>query len=246
MELKKNPKADLRNKITLFFQIGLILVLLITWRAIEFKTYDRVIAEKVEEEFIPVEEEDIPITKMQYRKPPPPPPPPPVIDIIKVVEDKEVVQETVFEKTEVEEEDDIPDAPIDFGDPGEDTGDEEIGDVPFAMISESPLFPGCEKEKGFKARKDCMQEKITKFVNRKFDRGIGQEVGLSGLQRVFVAFKIDKNGNVVDIKARGKHPRLQQEAQRVIGLLPKMKPGKQRDKPVGVLYSLPIAFRVDD
>ncbi len=80
MELKKNPKVDLRSKSTLFLQIGLILVLLITWGGIEYKTYDRQIAE-VEEEIIIIEEEieDIPITKMVFRKPPPPPLPTPSI-----------------------------------------------------------------------------------------------------------------------------------------------------------------------
>ena len=47
MELKKNPKVDLRSKSTLFLQIGLILVLLLTWGGIEYKTYERQIAEEV-------------------------------------------------------------------------------------------------------------------------------------------------------------------------------------------------------
>ncbi|MGA9324525.1 MAG: energy transducer TonB, partial [Salegentibacter sp.] len=37
-----------------------------------------------------------------------------------------------------------------------------------------------------------------------------------------------------------------QEAARVINSLPKMQPGKQRGKPVGVMYSLPIIFQVQD
>ena len=45
--------------------------------------------------------------------------------------------------------------------------------------------------------------------------------------------------------ARAPHKRLQQEAIRVVKLLPKMIPGKQRGRPVGVKYSLPIAFKVE-
>jgi len=41
MEPKKNPKADLRKRSLLFFQIGLIAVLLISWRAIEHKSYEK-------------------------------------------------------------------------------------------------------------------------------------------------------------------------------------------------------------
>jgi len=63
------------------------------------------------------------------------------------------------------------------------------------------------------------------------------------MQRISVIFKIDKNGNVIDIRARAPHPRLVKEAIRVLNMLPKMKPGIQRGKPVVVPYSLPINFQ---
>ena len=248
MELKKNPKVDLRSKSTIFLQIGLILVLLLTWGGIEYKTYERHIAEVVEEVVILEEEEEvIPITKIVFRKPPPPPPPPPSIEIIEVVEDKEEVKETVFEETDVEEEEDIPEEVPDFSEVEDDgAGEEVIADVPFAVIQEVPIFPGCEKKKGKAAKKACMESKISKYVLRKFDTGLGSELGLSGIQRIFCQFKISKTGDIVDVKARAPHPKLQQEAIRVVSSLPKMTPGQQRNKPVGVLYALPITFRVDD
>lgn len=246
MELKKNPKVDLRNKSLLFLQIGLVLVLFFTWRGIEYKTYEKQIAEKEEEVYIEEIEEDIPITKMVFRKPPPPPPPPPTIEIIEVIDDKEPEPETVFEETEVEEEEDIPEEVPDFNEVDDGEGyEEEIGDVPFALIQEAPLFPGCEKEKGALNRKNCMSSKIDKWVQRKFNTDLGQELGLSGIQKIFVQFKIDKTGKVVDIRARAPHPRLQQEAQRVIEGLPQMKPAKQRNRAVGVIYTKPITFRID-
>jgi protein TonB len=39
---------------------------------------------------------------------------------------------------------------------------------------------------------------------------------------------------------------LEKEAIKVVSSLPKMIPGKQRGKAVGVLYSLPILFQVED
>ena len=42
MEPKKNPKVDLNKNSSLYFVIGLSLVLLITWRVIEWKTYKNV------------------------------------------------------------------------------------------------------------------------------------------------------------------------------------------------------------
>ena len=41
MEPKKNPKADIRRNSSLFFAVGLALMLLITNYAINYKTYDK-------------------------------------------------------------------------------------------------------------------------------------------------------------------------------------------------------------
>ncbi len=65
-------------------------------------------------------------------------------------------------------------------------------------------------------------------------------------KRIFVLFRIDKNGKVTDVRARAPHPRLQKEVVDVIGSLPTMTPGSQRGRPVAVKYSLPILFQVLD
>ena len=124
--------------------------------------------------------------------------------------------------------------------------EEEVADVPFAVIEDVPIFPGCENLKNNNERKACMSEKISKYVNKEFDTDLGSELGLSGINRVIVQFRIDEKGNIGQVRARAPHPRLEKEAARVINSLPKMKPGKQRGKPVGVMYSLPIAFKVQD
>jgi len=122
---------------------------------------------------------------------------------------------------------------------------EEDVEVPFAVIENVPVFPGCERGNNEKKRK-CMSEKIAKFVQRKFNTDLAGDLGLTGRQRISVIFKIDKSGNVTGVRARAPHPRLEKEAQRVINLLPKMQPGKQRGKAVIVPYSLPIIFQVQD
>jgi len=121
-----------------------------------------------------------------------------------------------------------------------------IGDVPFGVIENVPVFPGCENLKNNIQRKNCMSEKIDEFVKKEFNADLGSQLGLKGVNRVIVQFKIDKEGNVTDVRSRAPHPRLEQEAARVINSLPKMIPGKQRGKPVGVMYSLPIVFQVQD
>lgn len=109
-----------------------------------------------------------------------------------------------------------------------------------------PIYPGCESAQGNAAKKKCMSEKVQKFVIKKFDTGLAGDLGLEGRQRISVQFKIDKNGNITNVLARAPHPRLEKEAKDVINALPKMTPGKQRGKPVGVLYSLPIVFAVEN
>lgn len=241
MKPKKNPKADLSRRSVLFFQIGMVLMLFITWRAIEWKTYDREAIDTGMVDMDAFEEEDVPITELNTPPPPPPPPPPPAPEIIDIVEDEEEVEETIIESTETNQDEIVEVEEVEVVEE-----EEEIGDVPFAVIEDVPVFPGCENQKNNQARKDCMSEKINEFVNKRFNTGLGSDLGLSGINRIYVQFRIEKNGEVTVLGARAPHPRLQQEAERVVNMLPKMQPGKQRGQAVGVLYSLPITFRVQD
>ncbi|WP_235923409.1 M56 family metallopeptidase [Psychroflexus aurantiacus] len=120
----------------------------------------------------------------------------------------------------------------------------KTGDVPFAVIESVPVFPGCEGLATNKERKECMSKKISQFVNENFDTGLAKTLELTGVNRVYVQFKIDKTGKIVDVRARAPHPDLQAEGERVISKLPEMQPGKQKGEKVGVLYSLPITFQM--
>jgi len=117
-------------------------------------------------------------------------------------------------------------------------------EVPFAIIETVPVYPGCEKALGLHAQKKCMSNKISEFVSRKFNTDLAQKHGLEGRQRINVIFKIDKTGTVVGIRAKSNEEILEQEAIRVIKLLPKMKPGMQKGKVVTVPYAIPIVFEV--
>ncbi|WMI66327.1 M56 family metallopeptidase [Aestuariibaculum sp. YM273] len=119
-------------------------------------------------------------------------------------------------------------------------------EVPFAYIENVPLFPGCESLESNTERKNCMSQAITKFVGEHFNTDLANSLDLEGRQRINVVFKINEEGNVVDVRARAPHPVLEAEAERVINLLPKMQPGKQKGKVVTVPYSLPIVFQVAD
>ncbi|MEX1383446.1 energy transducer TonB [Lutibacter sp.] len=239
MQIKKNPKANLENYSKLFMQLGLVLALLVVYLAIEKKTYDRVI-ENLGPVVLNMDDEEQTIEIEQVKPPEPKTPPPPTPDKIEVVEDEEEIEETVIESTETDE-----DEAVEVEEIIEVEEEEEVmEDVPFAIIEDVPVYPGC---KGNKAElRACLQEQITKHVNRKFNADLASDLGLApGVKRIFVVFKIDKTGNITDVMARAPHKRLQEEAIRVVNSLPKMTPGKQRGRPVGVKYSLPIAFKVE-
>ena len=234
MELKKNPKADLTKNSGLYFVAGLAFILFISWQAIEWKTYEKSLygyeALNVEED----DEEDVPITE-QIKTPPPPPPPPPAPEVIEVVEDEEEVEETVIESTETDEEEIIEIVEVEEV--------EEDIDVPFAVIEDVPIFPGCEKVAKAE-RRACFQDKMNRHIRKNFRYPeIAQEMGIQG--RVYVQFVIAKDGSITSIRMRGPDKNLEKEAARIIGKLPKMTPGKQRGRPVRVPFSIPITFRLN-
>jgi len=117
--------------------------------------------------------------------------------------------------------------------------------VPFAMIHNVPVFPGCEGTED--ELRQCLQEKITSHINNNFNTSLSKGLGLSaGVKKIFVMFTIDKNGVVSNVQARAPHLALADEAKRVVNLLPKMKPGTYNSDNVEVKYSLPIAFKVGE
>ena len=237
MQKKKNKKADIGRNSAHYFALALAFILFIAYGTINYKTFDKSLFDSDKLLIDELDDEEVPITE-QIKPPPPPPPPPPAPEVIEIVEDEEEIEETVIESTETDQEEEIEIEEIEIEEVEEDV------EVPFAVIENVPVFPGCKGSNSKK--KKCMSEKIAKFVQRRFNTDLAGDLGLSGRQRINVIFKIDKRGNVTSVRARAPHPRLEKEAVRVIKLLPKFEPGKQRGKAVIVPYSLPIIFQVQD
>jgi len=240
MELKKNPKADLKKNSSFYFAIGFAAIMLITYLVINYRTFEKQDYQIAQLDLGDLEEEEIPLTEIN-QTPPPPPPPPAAPEVIEIVEDEAEVEETVIESTETDEAEEV----VEVEEVEVEEVEEEV-DVPFSVIENVPVFPGCERKKNNADRKKCMSDKITKFVNKKFNTDLAADLGLTGRQKILVMFKIDKRGDIVGVRARAPHPALKKEAERVIKSLPKFKPGMQRGKAVNVPYSLPIIFQVED
>jgi len=246
METKKSDSVNLESYTKLFRLLGLVLTLWVVYLAFEYKVYEKssnglniVTSTGLEEE-----EKALDVVIEQSIPPPPPPPSVSTPDLIEVVEDKIDVEETVLESTETDESDKI--EVVDVSNIEEVEEEENfVEDVPFAIIEDVPIYPGCEKEKDNNSKKKCLSKSIQKLVGKNFDPDLAAELGLPpGKVKIYVQFKITDKGTIEILGARAPHKRLEKEAKRVVSLLPKMTPGKQRGRPVNVTYMLPIVFQI--
>lgn len=248
MKPKKNPRLDLNKKRLLFFQIGLVLVLFISWRGIELKVYDKpnsaelVYFDDFPEEITPIkyeiekektkEVQKQASTKREAKK---------AKDKYEVVpDDKKQILDSLYKpQTTPRTGKDI--------EPKLDTIDDyvPVAKIPFLLVQKSPVFPGCEEMQNNADRKACLNEKIHRFIMKNFDRDIVSELHLSDqILRTQVLFTLNSEGEIVEIQAKGPHPRLEKEAVRIIGMLPKISPGRHNGQAVKVLFSIPIALEV--
>ena len=217
MEPKKNPEISLEKKKGLFFQIGLVVTLVIVLGAFEWKSYEKVDYNLGQLNLDDLEEEIIPITRQEITPPPPPPPPPEVIVIVEDI--VEIVDEAKIETTESDEM-----VAIEI----EEESDEEF----FMVVENMPEFPGGDLG-------------LMKYIQKNVKYPpIAKEYNITG--KVYVSFIVDKSGSVTDVKiARGVDKSLDAEALRVVKSLPKYKPGKQRGKAVRVMFTIPINFTLN-
>jgi protein TonB len=248
-EVKRSQKhdANLQKNSTLYFQIGLILCLLGTYSLFEMQFQDK----KIMPDSVTIEEVATIDVAPDYR-----------VEVVQKRQEPVKRSATLIDKYE-EVKDDTPDLeqeiftpddpkptiePVNPDSIPEDDDDPEDDDVfvPFAKIEKVPVYPGCERKKTNDDKRKCMSQKISKLVSKKFNTDVASEHGITGLQKITTQFTVDKNGNITNIKIRGPHPALEREANRVINKIPSMKPGYQQDKPVGVIYNLPIKFMVRD
>ena len=227
MEVKKSPKADLEKKKTTGLLIGYVLALAVMFIAFEWSERDKVINIDTGMGEVYFEEEIIPITEQEEQKTPPPPPEAPKAEeIIEIAENDANVEETTIQASdETDKAVEVKYVPVEVEE--EEVEEQQI----FQVVEEMPEFPGGMAE--------CMKW-LSK--NMKYPT-ISQENGVQG--RVIVQFVVNRDGSIVDaVVARGVDPYLDKEALRVVGLMPKWKPGKQRGKEVRVKYTLPVMFRL--
>ena len=243
MQVKKYPNASLENYSKMLIQLGLVLSLFLVYEFLTMKSYPREVKE-MSGTLLNVENVENLIEVKQIEVEAPPETKVALPEKILKVEDDVDIKETVIESTESNEFDAVIVA-VEKRIVEVVEEEEVVEDVAFVVIENVPIFPGC---KGNNTElRACFSDQIAKFVAEKFNIDMASDLGLTpgSIQKIFVVFKIDKDGNITDINARAPDKKLQEEAIRVINLLPKMTPGRQRGKPVGVKYGLPIVFKVE-
>ena len=227
MEVKKSPQADLENKKTTNLLIGAILVLSVLFIGFEWSERDKKVTTDTGIQEIVFEEEIIPITEQeQPKQAPPPPEAPKVEEVLEIMDnDSQVEESTIQASDDTQAAVEVKYTPVEVEE--EEVEEQQI----FQVVEEMPEFPGGMGE--------CM-----KFLakNIKYPT-VAQENGVQG--RVIVQFVVNRDGTIVDpVVMRGVDPYLDKEALRVISMMPKWKPGKQRGKEVRVKYTVPVMFRL--
>lgn len=233
MEIKKNPKIDLRKKRALFLAAGYVVATAFSLAAFEWKTfYEFPIEPGPIGEVIEIHiEDEIDIT---YSKPDPPKQKletskvlPPIIDN-RIVETKiDPVDEPKLIPPEIDVEfkvDPITLPPV--------ITEKEENDEPWVRVEKMPVFPGGDLG-------------LLQYVmNEVRYPSIAKENGISGV--VYVYYVVDENGNVVDVSLkRGVDPFLDREALRAVKTITGYTAGEQRGKPVKVQFTLPIRFQLN-
>jgi len=109
-----------------------------------------------------------------------------------------------------------------------------------------PIYPGCESLNTNEERRDCLNSKINAFISKRFDVDKFSEKYVGTKNRIDVVFTINSQGIITNVSAKSKYSDLAKEAESVIQRIPKMIPGKQKGQSVNVQMYVPVIFNVEN
>jgi protein TonB len=228
MEIKKNDNVNLEKGKSMFFQLGLVIVLSLCLIAFEWTTGEKGPNEFANMNEDVLEEELIPITEMEQPEPEAPPELPKVSEIFEIVEDDvNIENEIIFEDDETSFDDVVQMYDFDLGEEVEEE-EEEI----FVVVEDMPSFRGGDVNKF----RDWVQKRV------KYPQ-IAAENGIQG--KVYIMFVVEPDGTVSNVSIlRGVDPALDDEAIKAVEASPKWVAGKQRGAPVRVRFSITVNFQL--
>jgi periplasmic protein TonB len=192
------------------------------------------------------QDQQVSVDMMDMNKPkeevaPPPPPPPPEATVEQKAKfTAPIVVTDTTETTEINQDDlnktvntNISTEEVVVEDDNSNQVIEEVVETPiFTVVEEMPSFPG-----GDEARIKFLTENI------KYPQ-MAKESGIQGT--VYVTFVINEKGKVADVKVlRGIGGGCDEEAIRVVNIMPSWNAGKQSGKAVRVQFNMPIKFTLN-
>ncbi len=222
MELKKNPKVDLRRYSGLFLEVGFVIAIGAVFLTLNYSVNTKNTVVFGELKTVIAEEGIVPITRQQTTTPPPPPEVPKVAEIINIVDD----DTNLDDELEIEDIEPDQETEIIVVERQEEKEDE---DEIFVIVEEIPEFPGGE---------DALRKYLIEHT--KYPKN-ARKNKISGT--VNVLFVIDEKGEIGDVLVTNSvDPTLDKEAIRVVKNMPNWIPGKIRGKPVKSLQPLWFDF----
>lgn len=224
MRSKKSNRANLETKRGTFLQIGTIISLSIVLLAFEWTTVN---SHKIDWEGYGnhnLMEEMTEITV--HNKKPPEMPKPIIIQKIEFVDNETDIETDINISAEITE-----DTKNDLDQIFEETEIEIEEQHIFTVVEKQPEFPG-----GYAALQKFLLE------NLQYPRQ-AIEIGISGT--VYISFIVWKDGSIRNTNLeRGIGGGCDEEALRIVELMPNWKPGVQLMTPVNVQMILPVSFKL--
>ncbi|MBK9254859.1 MAG: energy transducer TonB [Saprospiraceae bacterium] len=245
----KFPEVDVFKNTSVFFNYGMVAAVAIALVTMSWTVYDKTIA--IPDGALDFDEEvEVEVPRTAEPPPPPPPPPPPVIQEVpdeQIIEDKvEFKSQDITEETKVEAPEVVKAPPPPPPPPPPKPVEEEI----FKVVEQMPRFPGCEEIAGDEKKKEeCAKQKMLEYIykNLKYP-AIARENGVEG--QVVLQFVVDKDGSITETKivrdiGAGCGTAAESVVNGMNNMGKKWTPGKQRGRPVKVLYTLPVKFKLE-
>ena len=229
MITKKTERANLEKQKGLFVEIGLVVALIFTLAAAEYTKEDLKQSRLQALRDAQGEEEIVPITRQELQKPPEPPKPKTVIIDLKIVEDDVKLEDNLdFDAFDANQNDAIKIATV-VGNKEEEDEEAKV----FLIVEDMPSFQGGTIEN--------FRNYIQTTVKYPM---IAIENSINGI--VYVNFIVNRQGEVSEINIiRGVDPSLEGAVITALKQAPKWEPGKQRGKPVNVVFTIPVRFVLD-
>lgn len=115
------------------------------------------------------------------------------------------------------------------------------------VVTDAPVYPGCEYKDGEFLIRRCLSESMTSYFLSNFDFDVLPTIDShKDIKRAYMAFEIDEFGNIASASVHGPESEdVKQETLRVLDGLPMMVPANFNGKTVSVKYFVLINI-IDD